>query len=266
MEKSDLQHLLDNSDSISDVMRKLDLDAGNGSRKTLHRRIEIDQLSMDQLTKNRKLSSQEFRKSLWSAIRKTPDSEGVLCENSKVSRGCIKKLIARHNLLDWRCAICDLDEWNGKPISLQLDHINGIQNDNRMENLRLLCPNCHSQTENFAGRKKKGKTASKQCELMQCIKCNKPTKTSLLCIVCNNISTRKFEVNKEDLEVLVSQKSFTQIAKMFGVSDNSIRKRCRFLGITVPKNGQGYWTKKRCEERCAGSITGNAPDSKSGVP
>jgi 5-methylcytosine-specific restriction endonuclease McrA len=53
-----------------------------------------------------------------------------------------------------RCQICGISEWHGKPITLQLDHINGINNDNRYENLRLICPNCHSQTITYAGRNK----------------------------------------------------------------------------------------------------------------
>ena len=53
---------------------------------------------------------------------------------------------------EYKCEICGISEWQGKELSLQLDHINGINNDNRIENLRLLCPNCHSQTETFSGR------------------------------------------------------------------------------------------------------------------
>jgi hypothetical protein len=51
------------------------------------------------------------------------------------------------------CEECKISEWNGKHLVLELDHINGIHTDNRLENLRILCPNCHSQTPTFRGRK-----------------------------------------------------------------------------------------------------------------
>lgn len=56
--------------------------------------------------------------------------------------------------MEYRCSICgNTGEWNSKKLVLQLDHINGIHNDNRIENLRLLCPNCHSQTDTFCGKR-----------------------------------------------------------------------------------------------------------------
>jgi HNH endonuclease len=67
----------------------------------------------------------------------------------------LKLRLLREGILEYRCYVCGLTEWNGKPITLQLDHINGVNLDHRIENLRLLCPNCHSQTETFAGRNKK---------------------------------------------------------------------------------------------------------------
>ncbi|MGW0661783.1 HNH endonuclease [Streptodolium elevatio] len=51
-----------------------------------------------------------------------------------------------------RCATCGIETWNGAPIILEVDHVNGDWRDNRPENLRYLCPNCHSQTDTFCGR------------------------------------------------------------------------------------------------------------------
>lgn len=68
----------------------------------------------------------------------------------------VKKFIKRNNILPYVCHLCKMEPfWNGKELVLQIDHINGINNDNRIENLRFLCPNCHSQTETFSAKNRK---------------------------------------------------------------------------------------------------------------
>ncbi len=57
-------------------------------------------------------------------------------------------------LLEEKCAECELTEWRGRPISVELHHRNGDRHDNRLENLEFLCPNCHAQTDTYAGRKR----------------------------------------------------------------------------------------------------------------
>lgn len=75
-------------------------------------------------------------------------------KNFSTSR--LKKRLIDENLLENKCSECGISgEWNGKELTLQLDHINGINNDNSLENLRILCPNCHSQTNTYAGKNKK---------------------------------------------------------------------------------------------------------------
>jgi 5-methylcytosine-specific restriction endonuclease McrA len=82
--------------------------------------------------------------------------EEVFVENSTYARHKIKDRIIRQSLKPYICQECGLDgNWNGKVLSLQLDHINGINNDNRLENLRFLCPNCHSQTDTWCGKGKR---------------------------------------------------------------------------------------------------------------
>lgn len=77
----------------------------------------------------------------------------VLTINSFFSNGNLKIRLFKDGLLKNMCLLCGLlPEWNELPLTLQLDHINGICNDNRIENLRILCPNCHSQTSTYAGR------------------------------------------------------------------------------------------------------------------
>ena len=69
----------------------------------------------------------------------------------------LKERLVKEGILEYKCAECGISKWNNKPLSLHLDHINGINNDHRIENLRFLCPNCHSQTDTYAGKNRKHK-------------------------------------------------------------------------------------------------------------
>jgi DNA-binding CsgD family transcriptional regulator len=68
------------------------------------------------------------------------------------SRANLKRRLIKEGVLPARCASCGITGWRGRPLALQLHHINGDRHDNRLENLALLCPNCHSQTNTWAGR------------------------------------------------------------------------------------------------------------------
>lgn len=78
----------------------------------------------------------------------------LIAPGRSTQRGHLKERLLAAGLLTNACHECGLTAWRGKPISLALHHVNGVGTDNRLENLQLLCPNCHSQTANFAGRNK----------------------------------------------------------------------------------------------------------------
>lgn len=88
--------------------------------------------------------------------RITLNSPGLFSEESPYDRKAVKRIIIENNLIPYGCATegcpCKNGEWRGKPITLQLEHKNGIGNDNRLENLEFLCPSCHSQTDTFRGK------------------------------------------------------------------------------------------------------------------
>ncbi len=79
----------------------------------------------------------------------------IFCENSMVPKVTLKKRIHKDKLIPYVCAECNSGPtWREKPMTLRLDHVNGNNNDNRLTNLRFMCPNCDSQSKTFCGRNK----------------------------------------------------------------------------------------------------------------
>ncbi len=76
------------------------------------------------------------------------------------NRSHLKQRLLGAGLKQNRCEQCGIEEWLGAPLSMALHHVNGDGSDNRLENLQMLCPNCHSQTENFAGRNRGRRVAA----------------------------------------------------------------------------------------------------------
>lgn len=141
----DFKKIIQECNTYSDCLRALGLGTkGGSSTDILKRRIKELNCSTEHFNQKNKQSYQA-RYSL----------DEILIENSSYANiSSLKKRLIKENKLEYKCAKCGLINWLGEPISLQLDHINGINNDHRIENLRFLCPNCHSQTETYAGKNK----------------------------------------------------------------------------------------------------------------
>ena len=89
--------------------------------------------------------------------RKRVKTEDVLNNVYYIGSDNLKKRLINENLKEYKCEKCGNNEWNNQPIPLELHHINGNSYDNRLENLQLLCPNCHAQTNNYRGKNSSNK-------------------------------------------------------------------------------------------------------------
>jgi hypothetical protein len=164
----------------------------------------------------------------------------ILKENSTyTSMNCLKKRLMKELNWERKCHCCNLTEWQGKPIPLEMEHKNGIHNDNRIENLAFLCPNCHALTDTYKGKNVKTyKEFTKESQ--KCIDCDKEIlPLSTRCADCHNIYKEKYlvKVSRPSYEQLVEDiknLSMVAVGKKYGVSDNSVRKWMKKYGKNIP--------------------------------
>ena len=138
--------LLKKSSTISEVLFKLGYTVKGNSWGYSQVKRRMDDLNLDYSIFKGKSAVIKITK--LNNVRK----EDILKENCKHQRTVLRRYVIKNNLIPYKCAICGCTEWQGKTLSLELDHINGINNDNKLENLRFLCPNCHSQTSTYGSR------------------------------------------------------------------------------------------------------------------
>tara|TARA_Y100000389_G_scaffold164488_1_gene168210 strand:- start:4878 stop:5591 length:714 start_codon:yes stop_codon:yes gene_type:complete len=179
------------------------------------------------------LSTSHFKQNNNGGRKQKKQIYKVAIENSTYNRGSLKKRLI--NELGWKqeCALCKCETspknvFDGRPHSMELDHINGVNNDHRLENLRFLCSNCHAKTDTFKGFNKKCKR-----QVFKCINCNKPcSQNAQRCRQCN-LSRPKVEYRKverptlEQLEKDLETMPYTKVGQKYNVSDNTIRSWLR---------------------------------------
>jgi hypothetical protein len=168
--------------------------------------------------------------------------EEHLTEHSGISRSALKERLYEAGLKERACELCGQDEqWQGRQMSLIIDHVNGVRDDNRLENLRIVCPNCAATLDTHCGRAHPGRLpAERGCE--RCGKTFRPKRgTHRYCSrECGirwdrskitgvpRLEGRKVErPSYEQLLREIKTRGFRAVARKYGVSDNAIRKWVR---------------------------------------
>lgn len=215
-EEESLKTIVQNSLSQAEVFRKLGLTSVGRNGTTLRkycRLWNIDTSHFDPYKRIRGVANP----------KKIPDKE-VFVENSTYLTGdLIKKRLYNSGIKTPICELCGQNEiWYGKKITMILDHINGKHNDNRLENLRIVCPNCNATLETHCGKKKRI-----PCPICGKLRLSTSKHCSRECYMKSRMGEiRKRKVNRPSLDVLIQdieQLGYTGTGRKYGVSDNAIR-------------------------------------------
>ena len=251
--KEQLEETVKKSLSIAQVCRELGIVPIGGNYKTVKGKIAQWEIDTSHFTGQGWNVGKRYK-----PFKKVIPIEEILVENSLFSTSALRKKLIKEGLKECKCESCGITEWLNKPISFELDHINGVNTDNRLINLRIMCPNCHSQTDTFRGKgiksyknellkkeyedfkeyenipnpekliKEKPKQVCKICQ----IEFTSKHKQKFCSRECNNLDkSSSIPSYKDIIDAFEAHKNFLQVGKHFNVSDNAVRKWCIRYGI-----------------------------------
>jgi hypothetical protein len=227
-DEAQVREAVANSCSLTDALRRLELRPAGGNHQTLKRLIDRYGISTD-----------HFRPD-W--VRRGPRSTGaipldqVLVEGSTYSRKRLKQRLYESGLKERHCELCGQGEtWHGRSMALILDHINGVPNDNRLENLRTVCPNCAATLDTHCGRNNRAPRRCARCGAEFRPAYESQRYCSRACGVRSPGPTRPrpdarkvVRPSHAELREDVRSMSICAVGRKYGVSDNAIRKWLRW--------------------------------------
>jgi len=188
IDKETFEKIVAESYSIADICRKIGWQPRGDNYKVVHRYIDEYNINTAHFKPHRTNIGNVLNKD------KEKPVSFYLKEKSYVKTNILKWKLFSEGLKDYKCEKCNCTHWNNQQLTLQLHHINGDETDNRLENLQILCPNCHSQTDNFCGKNAIKNTTVKRYYCKVCYKEIDRTPSGL-CDECYN----KLTENKLDL-------------------------------------------------------------------
>lgn len=225
---SEIERAVKESINFTEVLEKIGIPRQGNNSKTLRNILDTNNIDYSHFTGRARTYATSY-----------VEAYEYLNTDKKIKPSKLKHKLIKENIIENKCDICGLTNWLDKPIVLQLHHIDGNPNNNSLENLQLLCPNCHSQTDNYCGSANINQTK------YYCKDCGTEiTKKATYCSVCARKHSRKVE-DRPDKEQLISDykelKSIVQIGLKYGVSDNAIRKWFKTCGLpTAAKDLKEY--------------------------
>lgn len=149
---SAIRAAVESSRSIAGVLRTLGLRTVGGNYNTIHRAVAELQLDTSHWTGQGHRKGSNFPVFAPRPLRK------ILINGSYFRSSALRERLMKEGLLPKWCSCCGSSRWLGYPMPLELDHIDGVRTNNTLENLRLLCPNCHALTPTYRGRNKRNKS------------------------------------------------------------------------------------------------------------
>lgn len=212
--------LIKSSTSLRSILNKMNLKDFRNNRLKLKSFINGNNIDITHLTMGKRID----------IIFEEIPLEEYFVDDSKRDNNQLKKKILKYNLLLYKCEGCENQGvWKNKEISLHIDHINGKREDNRLQNLRFLCPNCHSQ-EPTSNKGKISKIEKKKA---------KPKYIPKIVYKIEWPDDKRFQE-------LLNNYPVKKIGKILGVSGVNVAKHGRRRGLTFPTDvyGKGYWLKK----------------------
>lgn len=223
-DKERIQSIIKDCNSLSETLSKLGIPNVGGNTCTLRKKLEEYNIDYSHFT----YGSKSKKCKTYISVKEYLDI------NKNIQTNKLKNKLLQEGLKENKCenpnCHCKDGYWLDHLLVCQLYHINGIRTDNRFKNLQMLCPNCHSQTDNYCGN------ANKNKEKYYCIICGKEKKTkySKCCASC---AARKVKLLlKEELLTNYKQfQSFLKLGSIYNVSDNAVRKWFKYYNLPYKK-------------------------------
>jgi hypothetical protein len=240
--EEEVRDAVENALSLSSALRRLGLRPVGGNFRTLKKLIASYGISIDHLDPYRSLRGPQIH-------RRIPLEE-ILVEGSTYDRVKLKRRLYDEGVKERACELCGQGEtWRGRSMALILDHVNGVGDDNRIENIRIVCPNCAATLDTHCGRKNRINQIPRACLHCGGTFFPKYATNRYCCRACGMRSKgprdprpERRKVDRPPYEQLlreIEELGYSGVGRRYGVSDNAVRKWVRWYRARLETTDDG---------------------------